>query len=540
MLYDEKEAVFYNKVQVLNRDLSVQVIKVFSETIEQERNAKYLAKLQRRDNKTSSRLSELCPPTEGISVLEALAATGLRSIRYVQEVPKIRSITLNDLSQEATKVAMNNIRYNNVSMDRIAVRNEDACRLMYGHKEPTENFDVIDLDPYGAVAPFLDLAVQAVAGDGGLLCITSTDAPVLHGSYPEVCYAKYGSMPLKGKYKHEMALRILLHSIEASASRYKRHIVPWLSVSVDFYVRVFVRVYESPAEVKNSYTKRIMTYQSTQCGSFINQPIGTPNRMTHDTQQLDANGLPRILRIGADNADNKMDNAHKHYGALRVDVPSMREESGGHWRLGGPFWGAPMHDQIVVDKVLARVLASLQLQRDANAKGAGVKSAQNNAASGGTAGTITPRTTSADSSDQVQGTVEAHAFPIATAERLSGILTSISEELKDVPFYYSLPDLASTLQCVEPTHTEFKAALVNAGYKVSGFHHDATAIKTDAPNTVVRLRPILFTFLRSLGFLLVFIRCCCMLPMHSSVVHRKFQRLTPRWHWRCFMYKLIN
>ena len=31
---------------------------------------------------------------------------------------------------------------------------------------------------YGTAAPFLDAAVQAVA-DGGLLCITSTDMPVL-------------------------------------------------------------------------------------------------------------------------------------------------------------------------------------------------------------------------------------------------------------------------------------------------------------------------------------------------------------------------
>ena len=40
----------------------------------------------------------------------------------------------------------------------------------------TLRYDVIDLDPYGTVAPFIDSAVQAVA-DGGLLCITSTDMP---------------------------------------------------------------------------------------------------------------------------------------------------------------------------------------------------------------------------------------------------------------------------------------------------------------------------------------------------------------------------
>ena len=45
--------------------------------------------------------------------------------------------------------------------------------LMYQHREAGQQFDVIDLDPYGSAAPFIDPAVQAVA-DGGLLCVTCT------------------------------------------------------------------------------------------------------------------------------------------------------------------------------------------------------------------------------------------------------------------------------------------------------------------------------------------------------------------------------
>jgi len=36
-------------------------------------------------------------------------------------------------------------------------------------------------------------------------------------------------------------VRILLACIEQHANRYKRHITPLLSLSIDFYVRVFVR-----------------------------------------------------------------------------------------------------------------------------------------------------------------------------------------------------------------------------------------------------------------------------------------------------------
>lgn len=37
---------------------------------------------------------------------------------------------------------------------------------MYQHQKASERFDVIDLDPYGSPAPFLDAAVQAVSEGG--------------------------------------------------------------------------------------------------------------------------------------------------------------------------------------------------------------------------------------------------------------------------------------------------------------------------------------------------------------------------------------
>lgn len=74
---------------------------------------------------------------------------------------------------------------------------------LYSHRSSGERFDVIDLDPYGTAAPFIDGAVQAISDGGrclhpqlrqkllivshlGLLCVTCTDLAVLAGSnYPE-------------------------------------------------------------------------------------------------------------------------------------------------------------------------------------------------------------------------------------------------------------------------------------------------------------------------------------------------------------------
>jgi tRNA (guanine26-N2/guanine27-N2)-dimethyltransferase len=48
------------------------------------------------------------------------------------------------------------------------------------------------------------------------------------------------------------ALRLLLGCMQTHASRFKRYIVPLVSLSIDFYIRVFVRVYTSAQIVKRA------------------------------------------------------------------------------------------------------------------------------------------------------------------------------------------------------------------------------------------------------------------------------------------------
>jgi hypothetical protein len=143
-------------------------------------------------------------------------------VRYLKEIPLVNHVTINDLESVATAQARVNCEQNGVDMGRVTINTGDAVGLMYSRRQPLDNYDVIDLDPYGTVSPFLDSAVQAVA-DGGLLCITCTDMAVLCGSFPEKCFSLYGAVPLKNGYVHEAALRILLHAIEAAANKHKKH-----------------------------------------------------------------------------------------------------------------------------------------------------------------------------------------------------------------------------------------------------------------------------------------------------------------------------
>ncbi|CAB1344437.1 unnamed protein product [Coregonus sp. 'balchen'] len=178
----------------------------------------------------------------GLRVLEGLAASGLRSVRFALEVPGLRSVTANDFSAKAAALIARNAQHNGVT-HLLQASQRDASMLMYEMRGKKERYDVIDLDPYGSPAPFLDAAVQAV-GEGGLLCVTCTDMAVMAGNSGETCYSKYGSVSIKAKYCHEMALRIILHSLDQRAGVYQRYIHPLLCVSVDFYIRVFVRELE--------------------------------------------------------------------------------------------------------------------------------------------------------------------------------------------------------------------------------------------------------------------------------------------------------
>lgn len=144
---------------------------------------------------------------------------------------------------------------------------------MYSHRAKGQQVDAIDLDPYGCPTIFLDSAVQAVR-DGGLLLVTATDMAVLAGNSPETCHAKYGSVSLRARFCHEMALRILVRSVEARANAYSRYVEPLLCVSADFYVRAFLRVRYSPRQVKSSTSKLAMVHHCPGCGSWAMQPLG--------------------------------------------------------------------------------------------------------------------------------------------------------------------------------------------------------------------------------------------------------------------------
>ncbi len=213
----------------------------------------------------------------------------------------------------------------------------DAITLMYTHREPNKRFDVVDLDPYGSAAPFLDGGVQAVS-DGGLLCVTCTDLAVLAGhNYPEKCFSQYGGVSVKAEFSHEVALRLVLHTIATSAARYGRYIQPMLSLSIDFYLRTFVRVWTGPVEVKNTASKTGTVYICTHCQDFHVQRFGRATQTTNTG------------KTGQTNIN------YRYNSAQGPPVGERCNECGNKMHLGGPMWLGDLHDASFCNSVLANL-----------------------------------------------------------------------------------------------------------------------------------------------------------------------------------------
>ncbi|XP_034944177.1 probable tRNA (guanine(26)-N(2))-dimethyltransferase [Chelonus insularis] len=313
ILVSEKK-VFYNPVQEFNRDLSVAVLSLFAK---EKHDESLLIKEKSSNNANKNEKQNESENKNGISVLEALSATGLRSIRYAKEVPHIKKIIANDISEKAADSIKKNITFNKVE-HLVTASHNDATILMYQSRR--DRFDAIDLDPYGCPSIFLDGAVQSVS-NGGLLLVTATDMAVLAGNSPETCYVKYGAVSIKSKACHELALRILLQHIAAHAGRYGRYIEPLLSISVDFYIRVFVRIRTGQIQCKDNTSKLGMVYQCTGCESMAIQPLGTK--------------INRSYKMPASPAVDQLCKfcKHKHH-------------------MGGPIWIGLLHDQSFVSRLV--------------------------------------------------------------------------------------------------------------------------------------------------------------------------------------------
>ncbi len=206
-----KAPVFYNPVMEFNRDLSVLAFCAYQKMVNHE-----------------------------LRICEPLTSQGIRGIRYAAEVPDVSEVHLSDVSIKACELAHHNIELNQLQ-DKITLKNSDANLTLSNNASPKKRFDIIDIDPFGTPAPYLDSAFRALKNKG-LLAATATDLAPLCGVHAKACLRKYGGKPLRTEYCHELAVRLLAGTMAVTAAKYDMGIEVLFSHSSDHYIRVYAQI----------------------------------------------------------------------------------------------------------------------------------------------------------------------------------------------------------------------------------------------------------------------------------------------------------
>jgi tRNA (guanine26-N2/guanine27-N2)-dimethyltransferase len=231
-----KTPVFYNPIQVLNRDIAILAVQVFQEE--------------------KQRLIRFCEPLTGC---------GVRGIRITKEVGGIQKAYLNDKNTSAYELTSKNIRLNEMQ-EKVSVFNEDANLFLDRQAANGKRFDIIDIDPFGSPTEFCDSAIRALKKKESLLCATATDMAPLCGVYPEACFRKYGGYSLRTKYCHEMAVRLLAGCIIRIAARFSVGTTVRFVHSTDHYIRVYVEANHGDTKADVSLERLGFLLHCFSCG----------------------------------------------------------------------------------------------------------------------------------------------------------------------------------------------------------------------------------------------------------------------------------
>lgn len=180
-------------------------------------------------------LHELDEKFDEITLLDGLCATGARGARYVLENSFVKQVVFVDGNEHALELLEKNVKLNKLSKKAKWVHSEFNEFL----ENTEEQFDFLEIDPFGTPAPFLKNALKKISfgktaeknakakganaigkeRSYGILSVTSTDLASLCGKEPQKCIKNYSSKPMRCAFTHEIALRILIGKIALDAAK---------------------------------------------------------------------------------------------------------------------------------------------------------------------------------------------------------------------------------------------------------------------------------------------------------------------------------
>jgi len=170
--------------------------------------------------------------------LDAQAGVGARSLRVANEIQGV-TVTANDANPNAVALASESARIN--KLERFEVSENETCRFLSCHSKDGSRGAIVDIDPFGSPAKFIDCGIRAVM-HGGLLSVTATDLRVLSGVHAESCIRKYGGRPLRITCSDEIGIRLVLGCIRSIGARLDVTVQPLFVESDHHYYRIYAKV----------------------------------------------------------------------------------------------------------------------------------------------------------------------------------------------------------------------------------------------------------------------------------------------------------
>jgi tRNA (guanine26-N2/guanine27-N2)-dimethyltransferase len=199
-----------------------------------------------------------------ISVLDPLAASGVRGIRIAKEVDGAKKIVFNDLNPGAVDLIKKNISLNSIPKNiGIKIESQDANSILSGGKK----YDFVDIDPFGSPAKFVENAGPCLK-PGSLLGVTATDTGALSGKFEEACMRRYGVSVTATDFPKELGVRVMITYIISKLSSHGLTLKPLYSHG-NHYFRVIGSI-ESDPENSGLSKIKLVSY----CPSCLERVIG--------------------------------------------------------------------------------------------------------------------------------------------------------------------------------------------------------------------------------------------------------------------------
>lgn len=278
-----KFPAFFNPAAKFNRDIS---ILIYRHSIDQSR----------KNN----------------SFVDSMCGLGARGVRVGKEIPQFQKVVFNDFNMLSIQTAKVNTMINNI-YHKSNFYTSEICSFLSASANFNNRATVIDLDPFGSPAPFLDCILRAVETDG-MISITATDTAVLQGVYPRVCYRKYYGIPLRTGYSLEIGTRLLLSCTSLVASRLDLYINPIFAHSYRNYIRIYCKVSKSNYLANKISDKLGYILHCFECG------------------------YRELMKKGPS----------------EMNCPLCQKKM----RMGGPLWISRIFDKTVIFKILTEIVES--------------------------------------------------------------------------------------------------------------------------------------------------------------------------------------